>query len=107
MSRRAERLIMTFFTDQRPASSRASAPTLNTPEGWPKRTRPSGPTGAKRLTTVPGIANCIEGRFRQFWEQNGGLPVFGYPISPAMQETTTAGTFLTQTFERSRLEYHL
>src|SRR5690242_17131253 len=56
ISRRAERLIITFFTDHWPASSRASAPTLSIPEGRPKRTRPSAPTGASRLTTVPGIA---------------------------------------------------
>ncbi len=31
---------------------------------------------------VPGIASCIEGRFREYWEQNGGLAVFGYPITP-------------------------
>jgi hypothetical protein len=23
---------------------------------------------------------CIDGRIREFWEQNGGLPVFGFPI---------------------------
>src|SRR5687768_10521723 len=32
---------------------------------------------------VPAITHCIEGRFRQFWEQNGGLPVFGFPLTPA------------------------
>ncbi len=32
---------------------------------------------------VPGITNCIEGRFRAYWEQNGGLAVFGYPITAA------------------------
>ena len=25
---------------------------------------------------------CIEGRIRSFWEQGGGLPVFGLPIAP-------------------------
>ena len=25
--------------------------------------------------------HCIHGRIRDYWEQNGGLPVFGYPIS--------------------------
>jgi hypothetical protein len=55
---------------------------------------------------VPGIANCIEGRFLDYWRQNGGLPVFGYPISPATQQTNGEGTFLTQYFERNRFEYH-
>lgn len=55
---------------------------------------------------VPGITNCIEGRFLEFWQQNGGLAVFGYPITAATQQTTGEGTFLTQYFERNRFEYH-
>lgn len=55
---------------------------------------------------VPGITNCIEGRFLDYWRQNGGLPVFGYPISPATQQNNGEGTFLTQYFERNRFEYH-
>lgn len=55
---------------------------------------------------VPGITNCIEGRFREYWEQNGGLPVFGYPISAATPQQTAEGNFLTQYFERNRFELH-
>ena len=55
---------------------------------------------------VPGITNCIEGRFREYWEQNGGLAVFGYPISAATMQQTADGTFLTQFFERNRFELH-
>jgi hypothetical protein len=58
------------------------------------------------FTNVPGITHCIEGRFREYWEQNGGLPVFGYPITAAGNQTTTEGTFLTQYFERNRFELH-
>src|SRR5690349_8793222 len=60
------------------------------------------PTGSRAQGTrrcfsdVPGITNCIEGRFREYWEQNGGLAVFGYPTSPAANEQTAEGTFLTQ-----------
>lgn len=51
---------------------------------------------------------CIEGRFRDYWEQNGGLAVFGYPITPARMETNSdAGQrYLTQWFERNRFELH-
>ena len=59
-----------------------------------------------RCFDVPGITNCIEGRFREYWEQNGGLPVFGYPITPATTERTAEGSFLTQYFERNRFELH-
>ena len=57
---------------------------------------------------VPGITHCIEGRFRQYWEQNGGLPVFGYPITAAANELNrdTGQTYLTQWFERNRFELH-
>ena len=55
---------------------------------------------------VPGITSCIAGRFREYWQQNGGLAVFGYPISPATMQQTAEGTFLTQYFERNRFELH-
>jgi hypothetical protein len=34
----------------------------------------------------PETGQCIEGRIREFWEQNGGLAVFGYPITPQREE---------------------
>ncbi len=49
---------------------------------------------------------CIEGRIREFWEQNGGLPVFGYPISLQQAETIEGKPLQTQWFERNRLELH-
>ncbi len=57
---------------------------------------------------VPRITNCIDGRFREFWEQNGGLPVFGYPVSAAHNESNhdTGTSYLTQYFERQRFELH-
>ncbi|MFP4438705.1 MAG: hypothetical protein ACLFVO_15805 [Chloroflexaceae bacterium] len=30
---------------------------------------------------------CVSGRLLQYWEQNGGLPVFGLPITPQREET--------------------
>lgn len=55
---------------------------------------------------VSGIVDCIEGRFRQFWEQNGGLPVFGYPVTAAGLIPAGEGRQLVQYFERVRFEYH-
>jgi heat shock protein HslJ len=57
----------------------------------------------------PETGVCIAGSFRAYWEQHGGLPVFGYPIEPARPEPTrdTAGEVrLTQWFERNRFELH-
>lgn len=49
---------------------------------------------------------CISGQIRTFWEQNGGVPVFGYPISPAdlRIDPATGSTSFIQWFERHRLE---
>lgn len=55
---------------------------------------------------VPGIGSCIADRFLEYWSQNGGLPVFGYPLTPAFQQQTPEGTFLVQYFERQRFELH-
>jgi hypothetical protein len=49
---------------------------------------------------------CIEGRIREFWEQNGGLAVFGFPIGNAEQITVDGQTVTAQRFERNRLELH-
>ena len=63
-------------------------------------------TGSELCFDQPGIVNCISGRFREYWEQNGGLAVFGYPLSAARNESTAEGTFLTQHFQRNRFELH-
>jgi hypothetical protein len=49
---------------------------------------------------------CVSGRIREVWERNGGLPVFGYPITPLQQETIEGRVLAVQWFERGRLELH-
>lgn len=49
---------------------------------------------------------CISGRIRSFWEQNGGLAVFGFPISAEEASTIEGKTVQSQLFERNRLELH-
>jgi dipeptidyl aminopeptidase/acylaminoacyl peptidase len=46
--------------------------------------------------------------FLTYWQNRGGLPVYGYPISEAFQEKNPADgkTYLVQYFERNRLESH-
>jgi uncharacterized protein len=46
--------------------------------------------------------------FLSYWQGNGGLPVYGYPISEAFEEKspTDGKTYQVQYFERNRLEYH-
>jgi hypothetical protein len=55
---------------------------------------------------VPGIGDCIDGDIRTFWERQGGLAVFGYPIGAAYVQPTAAGPITVQLFERARIEHH-
>ncbi len=55
----------------------------------------------------PETNQCISGVIRAYWERNGGLPVFGFPITALATETNADGfTGPTQWFERDRLEDH-
>ncbi len=55
----------------------------------------------------PQTGFCISGSIRAYWERNGGLPVFGYPIATQRNETIEGSwTVPTQWFERDRLEDH-
>ncbi|NDJ36786.1 MAG: hypothetical protein GYB64_19200 [Chloroflexi bacterium] len=49
---------------------------------------------------------CIDGRIRTYWEQNGGLPVFGLPLSAQQTVTIEGQAVEAQWFERHRLELH-
>jgi hypothetical protein len=49
---------------------------------------------------------CIDGRIREFWEQNGGLLVFGLPVTALQVETIEGRSLQVQWFERNRLELH-
>jgi len=49
---------------------------------------------------------CIDGRIREYWEQNGGLLVFGLPIGAQEAVSVDGRAFIAQRFERNRLELH-
>ncbi|GEM_PF-2373062 len=53
-------------------------------------------------------SKTLGGRFRSYWEQNGGLASFGYPISNELQEKSELDgkSYLVQYFERAVFEYH-
>src|ERR1044071_2305934 len=56
----------------------------------------------------PETGQCIEGRLRAYWERQGELPVFGFPITEARSEFTPDQVYpyRTQWFERERFEAH-
>ncbi|WP_254150975.1 sortase [Candidatus Chloroploca mongolica] len=49
---------------------------------------------------------CIAGPIQRFWEQHGGLAVFGYPLTPLQTEVIEGRRVQVQWFERHRLELH-
>jgi hypothetical protein len=65
------------------------------------------PTGAaQRYFEQTG--HNLGGAFLTYWNQFGGLPIFGYPLSEQLQEvsTTDGKTYTVQYFERARFELH-
>jgi lipoprotein-anchoring transpeptidase ErfK/SrfK len=66
--------------------------------------------GAEPPKTVyfPQTGHHVGEPFLDYWRENGGLPVYGYPLTEAIQEksATDGNTYLVQYFERARLEYH-
>lgn len=54
----------------------------------------------------PETGFCISGRIRSYWEANGGLAVFGFPITDLHDERIESWVGPVQWFERDRLEDH-
>jgi murein DD-endopeptidase MepM/ murein hydrolase activator NlpD len=50
----------------------------------------------------PETRHSLGGSFKRYWDRNGGLALFGYPISEEISENG----FTVQYFERNRFEYH-
>lgn len=66
------------------------------------------PAAAAGERCFPETGFCIAGRFRAYWEQQGGLAVFGFPVSAPRDEVNRENgrSYLTQWFERVRFEAH-
>lgn len=65
-------------------------------------------TAATNIEYFPQTGFTLSGKFLDYWNAHGGLPVFGYPITSARLERdpSTGEIFLSQWFERNRFEYH-
>jgi hypothetical protein len=50
----------------------------------------------------PETGHTVGGRFLDYWQANGGLPVFGYPLTERQEHDGRT----IQTFERHRFEHH-
>ncbi|HET9496124.1 MAG TPA: kelch repeat-containing protein [Chloroflexia bacterium] len=73
------------------------------PEGAPNQ-RPNRTNGRHFSDT----GRWLGGRFRDYWESNGGLAQQGYPISDEFQEKSDLDgkTYTVQYFERAVFEHH-
>jgi hypothetical protein len=65
---------------------------------------PAAPPANCRVFAETGKRAC--GRLLEYWEQNGGLPVFGFPITDQFAQEVEGKTYQVQWFERYRLELH-
>lgn len=61
----------------------------------------------KATRTFPETGFSVSGRFLAYWSANGGLPLYGYPLTPERREKLSDGKeYTVQYFERARFEYH-
>jgi plastocyanin len=67
-----------------------------------------GSVQGENCTTFEETGKTVCGRFREYWEQHGGLAQQGYPISAEIQEqsATDGKTYTVQYFERAVFEKH-
>ena len=72
---------------------------------WQSLPKASGSAAGCRFFAETSHTLCPP--FRAYWERNGGLAVFGYPISQPFEQALEGGQQLTvQYFERNRFEDH-
>jgi plastocyanin len=74
-----------------------------------RRIRPADEPVAARAgaTFFPQTGHNIDGGFLAYWQANGDVAQFGYPISEVFGETLGDGkSYQVQYFERARFEYH-
>jgi hypothetical protein len=54
------------------------------------------------------VGHNVSPQFAQYWQEHGGLPLFGYPITEAFPEIspTDGKEYMVQYFQRARFEAH-
>ena len=74
------------------------------PAPAPTPTIAPAPSGDCHFFSETGHSVC--GRILQYWNENGGLPVFGFPIADQTSQQVEGKPLQLQWFERNRLELH-
>jgi len=69
---------------------------------------PAAPLATADTTYAAPTQHNLGGAFRRWWDGNGGLARFGYPLSEEFREISAADgrEYTVQYFERARFEYH-
>jgi photosystem II stability/assembly factor-like uncharacterized protein len=58
-----------------------------------------------QLRYFDATQHTLKGEFKRYWENNGGLAAFGYPVTEEIEEKDAAGkTLLVQYFERVKFQ---
>ncbi len=71
----------------------------------PEATRPAAARPGQ--VYFPQTGHNLGGRFLTYWQANGDLAQFGYPLTEEAEETLEDGqTYTVQYFERARFELH-
>lgn len=89
-----------FYGAGRVDARRAVEAALNSPFS------PIGNPNQPGVEFFAETGHTLRGALANFWHSNGGLEIFGFPISEEFDEQTADGTFRVQYFERNRLELH-
>jgi hypothetical protein len=63
------------------------------------------PAQAQSRIYFPQTGQFLGGAFRSYWERNGGVEIFGYPISPEFVQNRDGR--VAQWFERARFELNV
>lgn len=71
-------------------------------------TRVGPGAGSDTRVYFPESGHTLGGPFLRYWQERGGLPIFGFPISEEFTEVspTDGKPYTVQYFERNRFEYH-
>ena len=86
--------------ERQPGSGQVQLGQLGRELRQPDPRLPSSPSPDFRFFAETG--HSLRGAFRDYWERNGGLEQFGFPLTEELNENGLT----VQWFERARFEYH-
>ncbi|MFN8541985.1 MAG: class F sortase [Thermomicrobiales bacterium] len=74
----------------------------------PEASAPPQPCAPPNCALLEQTQHTLRDTFLTYWQKNGGLPVFGFPLTEQFVEVNQADgkSYLVQYFERNRFELH-